>query len=103
MRRFISIGCTVSAKVGPLVDKETAADDATLDGRTKRVCRTRERWTGTVIALAMNQHWMVFWPTIGHCAAHAPSKLRLEDDSTRSALSSINVDSILKDCNLGNK
>ena len=77
----ITLGCTVTASVGPEERK----------GKRKR----KRVFTGTVIASQPRQQWTVFWDDIGRCSTHPSRSLKFLEESTQT-LEGLNVDHILE-------
>eukprot|EP00957_Ditylum_brightwellii_P128816 9826166-Ditylum_brightwellii.AAC.1 len=71
MLSSIRHGCQVSELVGPL--------QAGLLGSK---WQQRVRFFGTIIPLASNQPWVVWWDSIGHYATHASDVVKSEGDSS---------------------
>ena len=71
MPHTITVGCRVSAQVGPLERREGA----------KRRCKVR--YIGTVLDSAPEKAWIVWWDDIHKCSSHSCRSLRFEGPTPR--------------------
>ncbi len=99
----IGIGCQVEAKVGHLRVAEPPSGPQEQAGMKTKQRRTREVFTGIVIASAPNQHWVVYWINIQKCATHKYNALTYKGQDCENKFSVEQINILLTSSNLTNQ